>query len=235
MNQMVEYTGTDNLDVMADARNYNDYLLGLVMSYSSEDDKMLDFGAGIGTFASEVAKLRPNVLCVEPDVKQAQRISDLGLAVVSNLGLVEESSMDLIYSFNVLEHIKNDSDVLKELYSKLKEGGRILVYVPAFPVLYSSMDKKVGHYRRYKKSGLSHLMIDNGFCIEKARYVDSAGFVAALAYKFIGSKEGDISRFGLLIYDRFIFPLSRIMDVLTGSVFGKNVYVIAKKVTENER
>ena len=57
-----------------------------------------------------------------------------------------------IYTSNVLEHIENDLETLVKLRSALSENGKLLIYVPAQPVLFSNFDYQVGHFRRYKKS-----------------------------------------------------------------------------------
>ena len=46
-----EYSGTENLEVMSEAINYNAYLTHLVFSHVKATDSILDFGAGIGTFS----------------------------------------------------------------------------------------------------------------------------------------------------------------------------------------
>ena len=62
--------------------------------------------------------------------------------------------VDLIYTSNVLEHIDDDLAALKQLRATLSPGGRIAIYVPAMQVLYSDMDRSLGHYRRYGRQEL---------------------------------------------------------------------------------
>jgi hypothetical protein len=44
------YTGVDNLEVMAEARNYNDFLIEEVIRNCGSSPRVMDFGAGAGTF-----------------------------------------------------------------------------------------------------------------------------------------------------------------------------------------
>ena len=53
-----------------------------------------------------------------------------------------------------MEHIKNDQEVITNLYDNLRKDGLLFLYVPAFQFLYSDMDKSVGHVRRYEKKEL---------------------------------------------------------------------------------
>jgi SAM-dependent methyltransferase len=224
-----DYTGTENLEVMADAVNYTEFLVELVLSHAKREDLMLDFGAGIGTISKRVSASGCRVSCVEPDPKQAAVLSESGLPVFRSLDQVTDGSLDYIYTLNVLEHVEDDRAALIELHGKLKQGGRLLIYVPAFEILYSSMDRKVGHRRRYTRGSLRQLARDAGFRILEARYADSLGFFAAILYRCVGGKSGTINRRALVAYDRAIFPLSLVADRLLGRVFGKNVLLLGVK------
>jgi 2-polyprenyl-3-methyl-5-hydroxy-6-metoxy-1,4-benzoquinol methylase len=226
---MSEYAGTDNLEVMAEAVKYNEFLTRQVASMARPGDRILDFGAGIGTFAHCMAGAGHDVVCLEPDASQAQRLRTAGLEVRESLTDVADDSLDYIYTLNVLEHIEDDQSVLVGFARKLKQGGRLLIYVPAFALLHSSMDRKVGHLRRYRRGGLLSQVAAAGFVEVVARYVDSLGFFATLAYKVSGNSSGDINMRMLKFYDRYLFPASRIADNVFGKAFGKNVLLTARK------
>jgi ubiquinone/menaquinone biosynthesis C-methylase UbiE len=223
------YTGRDNLEVMLEAVNYNRWLCELVSARAKSGCLMLDFGAGSGTYAKMLAKQGFNVTCVEPDEVLRQTLAKEHWPVTASITAVASESVDFIYTLNVLEHIQDDQTMLKELVRPLRNGGTLLVYVPAFQVLYSSMDAKVGHYRRYRLRGLVEMMRASGLTITYARYCDSLGFLAALLYKWMGSAQGDLNPAALRLYDRLAFPVSRALDSLLGRLIGKNVVVVARK------
>ena len=224
-----QYSGTDNLEVMAEAVNYNTFIASMVNEHCQTAKHIVDFGAGIGTFTAYLHKQNKHVVAVEPDDTHRRHLSLLGIKNVINLNQVQDGWADAIYSLNVLEHIEDDDLILRQLCSKLNKSAKILIYVPAFQILYSSMDKKVGHFRRYSGAGLTEKMRKSGFEILDSRYVDSLGFLAALVYKYCGNREGDLNETTLKIYDRIVFPVSRFLDSLTSHLFGKNLLVIAKK------
>jgi len=226
---MIKYSGTDNLDVMSNAVNYNRFLTELVLSQARVKDQILDFGAGIGTIAKRISEYDYNVRCIEPDQNQASIISDAGLTVYSDLSLINNNSLDYIYSLNVLEHIKDDHALLCQLYHKLKTGGRLLIYVPAFQVLYSSMDQKVGHYRRYTRKSLGDLVSKAGFNVTKTSYADSFGFPASILYRLLGDESGTLNTQTIVTYDRFLFPASLFADKLLRPFIGKNVLLVGVK------
>lgn len=221
------YSGIDNLEALRAAKNYNGFLLK-VLRENIPRGVVLDFGAGMGDFATEMKKAGYHVLCVEPDESLFRGLEKRGFETYKSLEEVPVLSGSL-YSLNVLEHIGDDRAALEEISSKLKENGLLVLYVPAFQLLYSSMDRKVGHLRRYKKSTLKELVGVAGFGMEKMEYVDSLGFLITLLYKAVGSREGSLSPSAVKFYDRFLFPLSRAMDRLFHRAFGKNLLLIARK------
>lgn len=224
-----QYSGTDNLEVMAEAANYNEFLLNLIYRDINDGSEVLDFGAGIGTFANKLRDLNCCVACVEPDPEQFQILKNNNFSVYRDLQDVRSGSLDFIYSLNVLEHIDDDLAALRGLYEKLKPDGKALIYVPALQFLYSSMDQKVGHYRRYSLRKLVELAKEAGFSVKRAQYVDSLGVLATLLYKIAGGKDGSINIHALRIYDQFVFPVSRFFDHIFGKVAGKNVYIVVEK------
>jgi hypothetical protein len=128
-----------------------------------------------------------------------------------------------------LEHIEADVEALRALRTRLVPGGRLFVYVPAFPVLFTSMDAKVRHVRRYTRTTLRASLDGAGFDIRTIRYADSLGFAATLLFKAFDDGRGDVNRRLLRFYDRLAFPVSRALDTLTHRWFGKNLLALAIK------
>lgn len=221
------YTGIDNLEFMAGAKNYNAFLLSLVVDGVDETVEFTDFGAGSGTFARMLDKRGVSVRCVEPDATLAGRLSEIGLSV--NASLEEIGPIEYLYSLNVLEHIEDDRLTVCEIFDRMNAGGKVFFYVPAFMVLYTSMDRKVGHFRRYTRKQLARMFSHAGFVVDDVRYADSLGFFVTLLFKWFGNDRGDLDAGSVRLYDRFIFPLSRLLDHLVSPFFGKNVLIRAHK------
>jgi SAM-dependent methyltransferase len=222
------YSGVDNLEVMRQAANYHNFLIGLVSREAGDCRQLVDFGAGLGTYAESLAELGYSVTCIEKDASLLQALQTGGLEANADISELK-AAPKFIYSLNVLEHIQDDKAVIQAMADRLAPGGRLLIYVPAFPILFTSMDRKVGHHRRYRMRQLASLISQAGLTITKSSYIDSLGFFATLLYKLIGNKRGDINPQGLKYYDKFALPISLALDRLTGKLFGKNLLVVATK------
>ena len=223
------YSGVDNLEVMQEAVNYNRYLLDTILRHAAAGNRILDFGAGTGQFALPLHQQHFQVTALEPDAAMSRRIAATGVATVTSHAELAPATFDLAYSLNVLEHIEDDVAALAQLHALLKPNGVLLIYVPAFPILYTSMDAKVGHVRRYRRETLARAAQAAGFTIERMAYVDSLGFFATLFFKLFDRKDGNINRSALKIYDRLIFPVSVLLDYATRRWFGKNLLLVAHK------
>ncbi len=223
------YTGVENLEVMREAENYNHYLQSLVERHAGDARRVIDFGAGSGTFAIPCAAAGFDVTAVEPDDRLRAMVTAAGIAAVPDAAALPNDGFQYAYTLNVLEHIEADVEALRTLRAKHVPGGRLFVYVPAFPVLFTSMDAKVGHVRRYTRPTLRANLERAGFEIRTLRYVDSLGFPASLVFKAFDNGRGDVNRGMLRLYDRLAFPVSRALDTLTHRWFGKNLIALAVK------
>lgn len=232
----MNYTANDNLAVMKAAKNYNQFLIDSILSVTQKRNtqSILDFGCNDGFFMECVTKARPSLQAcgIEIDEESLEKCKQKGLQVTTDLARLD-TRFDVIYSLNTLEHIEKDCDILKLMHDKLSDGGYLYIYVPALMFLFSSMDKKVGHFRRYTQKELARKLSECGFEVERAEYCDSLGVLATLLYivkdKLGKNNQGNINKNLLVLYDR-IFPISRLLDKLLFKHFlGKNVFAVARK------
>jgi SAM-dependent methyltransferase len=224
-----QYSGVDVLEALESAHNYNDFLTRLIRE-STESNELTDFGAGIGTFSKRLRTAGYQVKCIEPDPLQKEKLEEEGFETFVSITSIQDDSVSFIFSLNVFEHIEHDNIAIREVRQKLKPGGALLIYVPAFECLWTNLDDKLCHHRRYTKTTLRRLVEQEGFAIEHVRYADCLGFVAALVFRLLNRSASTVTTTAVGVYDRWLFPLSRILDMVFGRWFGKNVYVLCKRV-----
>lgn len=165
--------------------------------------------------------------CVELDRENQVKLRERGFSVRAGMEEHEPESIDYVYTLNVLEHVPDDEALIREVFSRLRSGGRVFIFVPAFPILWSRLDDYVEHQRRYRRAPMGAMLRRTGFVLGRARYADCLGFFAAL---FFGRNARlELSPRSIWIYDHLLFPVSRFLDPVLGHFFGKNLAVICRK------
>ena len=225
------YTGLEELLALESLKNYNNAIVYDALKYSPNSSKIIDFGAGIGTLSLIFRnKYKKDPLCIEIDPLNKRYLEKRNLKYYDNLDNLSKTA-DLIFSSNVLEHIKDDLQIMKSFNRSLKENGKLYLFVPAKMILWTKLDEIVGHYRRYEISNIKSLALQTGFEIERIHYADFCGFFITLLWKlFNKNNKSPLSKFSVIFYDNFIFPFSRILDKVGFKYFlGKNIVLVAKK------
>jgi SAM-dependent methyltransferase len=219
----------DTLRRMAAARKYNAWLLDRARPYVGR--RVLDVGAGIGTFTERLAPLSELIVAVEADPEFAG-ILERRFAGHANVHVVHaeaETSLpdgpfDAIVCFNVLEHIAADEEALSSFRSRLALGGALLLLVPAHPVLYGAADRMLGHERRYRKDELRGKLERAGFSVDVLRHVNPVGALGWLVSARLLRRQ-EIPRASLALFDRAV-PVVRQLDRLR-LPFGLSLWAVA--------
>ena len=88
-----------------------------------------------------------------------------------------DGAFDLVLATDIIEHIEDDSQAMRELVRVLSPGGKALITVPTFMSLWGSNDDLSHHKRRYNKLEISALAHTAGLRIEKQFYFNFFLFV----------------------------------------------------------
>lgn len=217
------FEAPDLIEVMDTAVRYNQFLVDALLAWGRGAGRLLDYGAGNGRFCGALAEQGFDLVAVEPDASLRDQIRARGVPVSRDLETLGDERFGGAYSINVLEHVEDDVGLLAALRERLVSRGRLFLYVPAFPVLFSANDTRVGHLRRYRRKGLLAAVEAAGFRVTRAVHVDSLGFAAGLWYRHFGDPDGGLDPAAVRLYDRAVFPLSRALDALTRGALGKNL------------
>jgi SAM-dependent methyltransferase len=142
----------------------------------------------------------------------------------------ESIAPDTILCCNVIEHIEDDRLAVGNMLRVLAPKGKLLLFVPALPVLFNDLDRLAGHYRRYTKRSLRAVISDVGR-IDSLTYFNSVGAVGWFANSFVRHRQIDSKSVATQVefFDRVLVPVSRMSDKLTGHLFGQSLVAIVGK------
>jgi SAM-dependent methyltransferase len=218
----------DALRRMESARNYNAWLFARCEAYLGS--RVLDAGAGIGTF-SELAAQGRDVVALEPDPDLAPVLRRRfegrdDVAVMEEMVESVGGTFDSIICFNVLEHIRDDAVALRRFFDVLVPGGRLLLLVPAHKWLYGGIDRGVAHERRYEKSELHDRLTGAGFEVDVLRLVNPVGALGWFVSSRLRKRE-EVPRGPLSLYDRLV-PLLRPLDRIELPI-GLSLWAVARR------
>ena len=228
-----EYFGRD-LEAMSFALNYHKWILAEAGPFLGKE--VAEVGAGSGNFSELLLDYVDSIIGFEPSENMFPLLKScfennprvrVEQAFFGNRVEVYENYFDSLVYVNVLEHIEDDKAEMAYMFRSLKPGGHALVFVPACPFLYGSIDKDLGHFRRYRKSGLLSLAAQQGFEVSHARYFDIAGMLPW--YVSFVMLNGSLTPGKVKLYDRFVVPIMRRIESLVRPPIGKNLLVILKK------
>ncbi len=219
-----------------EARAYFDWIVGLFGDALTGE--VLDHGAGTGAITARLLARASRVVALEPEpvlferlqarFRDEPQVTALQGDMQTYLSQYGRSSLDAVVSSNVLEHLPDDVDCLRQIHRALRPGGALAVYVPARQELFGSLDTSVGHLRRYSRTLLRQRLEQAGFFVQWTRYGNLAG---ALPWLVTGRVLGRsaIPPSSLGFYDRFVFPASAKLEAMLRLPYGLNVAALARR------
>jgi SAM-dependent methyltransferase len=227
----VDATLASTLDSLDDALNYRNWIVDLARPHLV--GPILEVGAGHGTFTESFATFG-DVTAVEPgghaaELLTARYADDDRVTTID--GVVADVAATATFGsavmINVLEHIADDQGVLREISERLEPGRCLVIWVPAFRLLYSPFDTKLGHVRRYRKHELERDVRVAGYEVVESRYVNMPGWFSWLVLVRLLRQE-PTSPTTVKIFDRYIVPVVRWVEDRIRMPFGQSVFLVAR-------
>lgn len=229
------YVGRE-LDVFALAENWKAYYGSFLSPFLAGD--VLEVGAGLGATTRVLCDgTQSSWTCLEPDAILAgivaRAIADGALprccraAAGGVASLAAPDLYDAILYIDVLEHVADDRGELAGAARHLRPGGYLAVLSPAHAWLYTPFDAAIGHHRRYTKETLAAAAPD-GLTRERLDYLDAAGLVLSLGNRLL-LRSAQPTAAQVLFWDRFVIPVSRLLDRALGRRVGKSVLGIWRR------
>lgn len=220
-------------------------ILSLLKKYSDDSKgktKLLDIGCGSGYLVRQLEELgfESYGLDVWPEaIEFGQKHEVKNLSVIRDDVInFPDNHFDFALALDLLEHLEDEINLIKEIQRTLKPHGLVIITVPAFQFLWGVQDEVSHHYRRYRLPHLVGLIKSSGnFEIIRKTYFNTFLFppitlarLASQRFK-IKNRESDFNinnRFLNKIFHS-IFGLEAKFLSYLNFPFGVSCLVVARK------
>src|SRR5262249_53989540 len=127
---------------------------------------------------------------------------------------------------NVIEYQENPDQTIASLAARINAGGRLVILVPQGPWLFGTIDRSMGHRRRFRLDDLQKMIAANGLEVERVHQGDKASI---LAWWIPGKllRRTRINKPVLKIFDKTVWLWKRIDRLLPWQ--GLSVVLVARK------
>jgi 2-polyprenyl-3-methyl-5-hydroxy-6-metoxy-1,4-benzoquinol methylase len=196
--------------------------------------RVLEIGSGIGNLSTFLVDRERLVLTDTREEyldRLRTRFAGHPNIAVARLYLPNDDSalagqrFDTVICLNVLEHVDDDIASLNAIHKLLAPSGRLVLLVPALPALYGTIDRALGHHRRYTRANLAGLLQATGFRVAHLEYFNLAGIPG---WWFAGRilRRQTIPAGSLRLYDALV-PLFRLERLIPWRV-GQSLIAIGE-------
>jgi glycosyltransferase involved in cell wall biosynthesis/phospholipid N-methyltransferase len=213
--------GYSTLDALSFAPKFNRWMAEAILPFTGV--RVLEIGAGMGNMTRHLCPHRKLYIATDKNREYTDHLHNIfrhrPAVCVHPLDAEAEEDfkgfepLDTVVCLNVLEHIEDDAGTLKRVRTLLQPGGRLILLVPNDPKAYGTIDKEIGHFRRYTAGNLRALVTESGYEVEDILKFNR---VSMPAWRFTGQilKSRTLSRGALRIFDQFVWLWRKIDSYL---------------------
>jgi SAM-dependent methyltransferase len=228
--------GGRTLEVFADTPRLNRWLFSKLEPHIRGE--VLEIGSGIGNLSRLIVGQATRAIFSDMEPHYIAELRNIfandGRVTVAHYDLgsspppeIANRRFDTIVAVNVIEHIADDRAATATLAGLLNPGGKLVVYVPACPFAYGSLDRALGHYRRYTPDTLMELLSGAGLRPEAPAYMNVFGLLGWTLNGRLLRRER-LSPLQLGVFERLV-PLLRFEDFMRLPI-GLGIYTSAQKL-----
>jgi SAM-dependent methyltransferase len=200
----------------------------------------VDIGCGVGSHLKILESFGLNVIGLDRSIYALSLArKKIRYALINgdlNKLPIRPKSVGLIVAMDVLEHLDNDVNGIREFSQTLKKGGILVLTVPAFRFLWGIQDVVTGHKRRYSRKEISEKLRQEGVEILRASYFNFFLFFPILfarrMIRLLGLRiesENEINSPFINFLFKVIFSLEPYLLKYFSFPFGVSIFCIAKK------
>lgn len=222
---------------LKEAVNYNDWIYRSFEPYLGR--RVLEVGCSIGNFTEKLVERTDALIAIdviEDYVKIVTgRFGDrpnfrayyLDICNPEILTMTKDERINTVICLNVLEHVENDMLALRHMHQLLVPGGHFILLVPAFQMIYGTMDAADDHFRRYNKEMARTRLEKTGFRIQKIHYMNFPGFFGWFLNGRI-LKQKVLPANQLTRFDRIV-PIIAKLEKIVHPPFGQSLFAVSIK------
>ncbi len=237
--EITDVLGYSTLASISGADKFNRWMYDSIRPYCK--GRILEIGGGIGNISECFLNEGDRLMISEMQLEYCEIIrkrfeNHPNLQGVIAMDIVDPEfdakyaslfgSFDSVFALNVVEHIEDDRKAISNCKKLLKQGGHLVILVPAFQSLFNHFDTALGHFRRYTARSLRPVFEVNQIPIVHFHYFNLIGMAgwwvsgSLLRKKII--PEGQMK-----LYNFFV-PVFRIIDKITNKWLGLSVIMVGK-------
>jgi glycosyltransferase involved in cell wall biosynthesis len=200
-------------------------------------DTVLEIGAGLGNLTGRLMARKLDYVGAEKDPLYLHALRNRFLrtpnVTITELDPEDPSAysrwhdqFDTALCVNILESVKDPAQVLRCVHDCLKPNGNVVVLVPQGKALFGSLDRAMGHQRRFSVKEVSEMLSAAGFTIDRVHQLNKMGTVSWFIYgKLLGRKK--IAKIALKLFDKTVWIWRRVDGLLPWR--GLSLIAIAKR------
>lgn len=226
-----------SLLLLSERFNYNHWIYNNIKNFIG--DNILEVGAGIGNITDFII-FKNKLTLIDVDQHYIDYLNakysfrDKSNFHAYNVDIqdiksspIASQKFDTIICLNILEHLKNDRLAVENMSSLLEPEGKLIILVPAFKILYGSIDRSFEHLRRYNKKELKLLIQDLHMEIAKCYYLN---FLGLLGWFFNGRifKKTELPEKQTKLFDRLV-PFLEFAEKIMKPPLGQSLILITQK------
>jgi glycosyltransferase involved in cell wall biosynthesis len=198
--------------------------------------RVLEVGAGTGAMTRYLAS-RERLVATDGDPEYVAMLGrtfeanpKVEVRLVDPAALAEDSllpaSFDTVVCANVLGHVADDVAALRAMGRMVAPGGHVVLVVPALHALYGTIDRAIGHHRRYARDEIAGKLRDAGLAVEHVRYFNLLGVPGW----FLNSRvlrRRRVPGLQARLHDRLV-PLMRLEERWSRAPFGMSLLAVGR-------
>jgi SAM-dependent methyltransferase len=197
----------------------------------NEKPQILNAGVATGATTEMLSKLGV-VTSLEYDKDCCDFLKEQLKLEVDNASLTDlpysDASFDQVCAFDVIEHIKDDHKALSEIHRVLKSNQKMMLTVPAFPILWSEHDEINYHFRRYRINDLTEKVKSAGFSIDYKSYFNFWLFLPILFVRLMSKLNFFKKKNSQVLKSDFERYQTGFMDKILFRIFKSEAFFLSK-------